>query len=87
MITQINASQLASIYKIHPSTLQKYLLPYRAELKELGTFRKKPGKNKLAKCRFYNTEELRFIVYTIMGDLPEGWVFNEDTLKPKTNGE
>ena len=83
MITGINAKKLAAIYNIHPYTLFRYIKPFKETISELATKRELEN-GKKSTCRNYNDKQLHFIVFTILGDTPEGYEFKDGTLV-KTN--
>lgn len=82
MLTDINAKTLASKYQISETQLHSYLQPYRKELAALKVRRKykKDGKIIIRTLQNFNSEALHFIVFTVLGDTPEGFEWNGKTL-------
>jgi len=81
MLTNIDARQLASIYKMHECTLSDYLSPHRDKLNEVATYRTDPKTQRKIKRRCFNSDQLKFIVEIVFkGHTPLGYSFDGNTL-------
>jgi hypothetical protein len=86
MLTDINATRLARLYKIDESTLGNHLRPHREKLDELATKYFISKTNRWAKRQCYNSDQLKFIIETIFSThTPLGYTFNGSTLIPVTD--
>lgn len=83
MITTINKSKLADMYKMSLTTLHDYIKPHKDKIRKLGAKRVKNGK--IIYAQNYNSKQLNYLVNQVFGDSPEGYEFNGNTFVKRGN--
>lgn len=79
MISTLNAKQLAIMYQMGYSTFQQYITPHRKHIQLLATKRTGP-KGNVIRSKNYNSLQLQYIIETVMGDTPQGYIFTGESL-------
>ncbi len=79
MITTINKKALAALYNMSSTTLYSYMRDHNDKIKALGQNRKK-NNGRTIHSRSFNSKQLKYIIENVMGDSPEGYEFNGQTL-------